>query len=91
MGRQEHYRDKDDSRPTDNRRLAKSKLSQEQGAFMKIEVEVSEQMEDAIVLESLQWHLGFLTEESIPYSDDPQEGIDIIAAFKLVLGYYGGE
>ena len=58
---------------------------------MRIEVEVSQQMEDAIILESLKWHLAFLIDEPIPYSDDDgQEVTDLIAAFKLVQGYYGG-
>jgi hypothetical protein len=57
---------------------------------MKLEVNVSDEMEDAIILESLKCHLGWLIDEPIPYSDDDQEVEDLIAAFKLVLGYYGG-
>ena len=58
---------------------------------MKLEVNVSDEMEDVIILESLKLHLGWLIDEPmIPYSGDEQDIEDLIAAFKLVLGYYGG-
>jgi hypothetical protein len=58
---------------------------------MKIEVEVSDEMGDSIILESLKLNLECLLEETqFPYSDDENEVIELRAAFKLVLDYYGG-
>jgi hypothetical protein len=57
---------------------------------MKLEVNVSDEMEDAIILESLKWHREYLMDEPIPYSGDELVLLDLIAAFDLVLDYYGG-
>ena len=51
---------------------------------MKVELEITDEIEDAVLVESLKWHL-----ENLPFAEDPEYYAEISAAFKMVLEYYG--
>jgi len=58
---------------------------------MKIKVEISVQMEDAIVKKSLKDHIGYLKnlKKNFSASHGPEEKKDV-KALKRALAYYGG-
>ena len=57
---------------------------------MKIEIEVTDEIEDALVIESLRTNLECLLADETKGSPWREDVVDFRAAFKLVLEYYGG-
>jgi len=57
---------------------------------MKIEIEITDEMEDAIILESLTTHFGYQTSDVPTYEKDSKKHKELVRAFKIILDYYGG-
>ena len=58
--------------------------------LMKIEIEITPEVEDEVIVESLRTHLGYQSDDSITYDKDPEKQKKLVKAFKIILDYYGG-
>ena len=57
---------------------------------MKIEINVTDEMEDEIVLESLKWHFEAEKSYRPKNLEDKKINWEIVEAFKIIVDYYGG-
>ena len=57
---------------------------------MKVEINITDEIEDTIILESLKWHLGVQKSYKPTFQEAIDENKETIAAFKLIVDYYGG-
>ena len=57
---------------------------------MKVEINITDDIEDQIVLKSLQWHLECEKSYRPKNKEDVEINYEIVEAFKIVVDYYGG-
>ncbi len=57
---------------------------------MKVEVELTPEAEDAIIVESLRNHLEYQTTNGRTYEKASKEQKELIRSFEVILDYYGG-
>ena len=57
---------------------------------MKVKINITDEIEDEIVLASLQWHLEAEKRYRPKHKEDVKINKKIVDAFKVVVDYYGG-
>ena len=62
----------------------------DEGKQKKVEVELTPEAEDAIIVESLRDHLEYQTTDGMTHKKDSKEQKELVKSFEMILDYYGG-